>query len=48
MEDNKEVLLNRAKKMIKDGEDFEKITKETGLRLKDLKRIQQEIENDFF
>lgn len=43
--DDKEALLEKARKMLIDGEDFEKITNQTGLRLKDLKRIQREIES---
>ncbi|WP_291580677.1 hypothetical protein [Clostridium sp. UBA6640] len=34
---------NRAKEMMIDGEDWDKIRKETSLRQKDLKRIQKEI-----
>ena len=39
-----DTLLNRdvAKKMIIDGESWEKIIETTHLRLKDLKRIQRE------
>lgn len=47
VEENKEVLLKKARQMILDGDDYEKITRETGLRLKDLKRIQREIESHF-
>lgn len=38
---------NRAKEMMIDGEDWDKIQKETKLRQKDLRRIQKEINEKF-
>lgn len=40
-------LKEKAKKMMLDGESFDEIMAETKLRLKDLKRIQREINNHF-
>ncbi|GAA0116122.1 hypothetical protein [Clostridium senegalense] len=39
---------NSAKKMIIDGKDWNDIMQETGLRLKDLKRIQKDEINPHF
>lgn len=38
---------DKAKQMLIDGEDWDKIREETRLRQKDLKRIQQEITAKF-
>lgn len=38
---------NRAKEMMIDGEEWDKIQKETKLREKDLKRIQKEVNEKF-
>lgn len=38
---------DKAKEMLIDGEDWDKIREETKLRQKDLKRIQREITNKF-
>lgn len=40
-------LKERAKKMMLEGKSFDDIREETKLRLKDLKRIQHEINNNF-
>ncbi|GAA0123961.1 MAG: hypothetical protein KID00_10520 [Clostridium argentinense] len=48
MKDEKEYnFKNRAKEMMIDGEDWDKIRKETKLREKDLRRIQKEISEKF-
>lgn len=41
MEKTREELYGRAKQMLIDGEDWNKIMDETHLRLKDLKRIEK-------
>lgn len=40
-------LKEKARKMMIDGESFETIVEETHLRLKDLKRIQHDINKNF-
>ena len=47
MSENDMALKEKAKKMMIDGESFENIMSETKLRLKDLKRIQHEINKHF-
>lgn len=47
MEDDLNKVKERAKKMMIEGLDWDHIRKETKLRLKDLKRIQEEITSKF-
>lgn len=47
MSENDMSLKEKARKMMIDGKSFEDIMSETKLRLKDLKRIQHEINNSF-
>ncbi|SFU73067.1 hypothetical protein SAMN04487886_11227 [Clostridium sp. DSM 8431] len=47
MSENDMALKEKAKKMMLDGESFVNIMSETNLRLKDLKRIQHEINKHF-
>ncbi|SFB21655.1 hypothetical protein [Clostridium frigidicarnis] len=47
MASSKDDLKARARQMLINGDEFEKIEKDTGLRQKDLKRIQKEISSHF-
>lgn len=44
---NEDSLKARAREMMIAGDSFDNIMKETSLRLKDLKRIQHEINSHF-
>ncbi|MEW9095150.1 MAG: hypothetical protein AB2417_08705 [Clostridiaceae bacterium] len=47
LEGNIEELKMRAKEMLIDGKTIDEIRSETGLREKDIKRVQNEITKEF-